>query len=253
VAEADPARRVQTRSGILEFKLVGAGAPAILLFNGAGETLESWDALLPDIAKLGTVLAWNRFGVQGSEDPRREMTGAVVLASLRELLGYAGLVPPYVLVAHSIGGLYANLFARLHPAETAAVLFIEAMAPGGTVPAPGQLGDIARALSKMHRQPEDAFRVNLQAEVASVPALAREIAAAGPFPDMPLTVIRGGTAASRQADAQALAELSCRSRLVVAGQSGHFPQVNEPHLVIGAVADLVTAVHAAGRALTTAS
>lgn len=35
-------------------------------------------------------------------------------AALRELLGYAGLQPPYVLVGHSLGGLYASLFARLH-------------------------------------------------------------------------------------------------------------------------------------------
>ena len=40
-------------------------------------------------------------------------TGTVVLGSLRELLALRGLQPPYVLVAHSLGGLYANLFARL--------------------------------------------------------------------------------------------------------------------------------------------
>ena len=56
-------------------------------------------------------------------------SGAVVIASLRELLRYAGLQPPYVLVGHSIGGLYANLFARLYPAEVAGVLFVEATHP----------------------------------------------------------------------------------------------------------------------------
>src|SRR5688572_10391545 len=109
--------------------LSGDGRPAILLFSGAGMTLQSWQALYPDVERLGTVFGWNRFGMQGSDPPRDRQTGAVVLGSLRELLGYAGVEPPYVLVAHSLGGLFANLFARLHPAETAGVLLVEATHP----------------------------------------------------------------------------------------------------------------------------
>ncbi|HWI80144.1 MAG TPA: hypothetical protein VNS31_13150, partial [Ramlibacter sp.] len=96
-----PARtRLQTRAGALEYVVSGQGPPSIVLLNGAGVTLEGWRGLYPAIEQVGTVFAWNRFGVRGSDAPRLAQSGAVVLASLRELLGYAGLQPPYVLVAH---------------------------------------------------------------------------------------------------------------------------------------------------------
>src|SRR3954462_11619007 len=106
-----PAPRVaQTRNGRVSYILSGHGAGRILLFSGAGMSLQGWEPLYPAIERLGTVFAWNRFGMQGSDEPGERQTGAVVIGSLRELLGYAGVEPPYVLVAHSLGGLYANLF-----------------------------------------------------------------------------------------------------------------------------------------------
>ncbi len=53
-------------------------------------------------------------------------TGDVVVQTLHALLEDLGLCPPYVLVGHSLGGLFANLFARVYPDETAAVV-IEAV------------------------------------------------------------------------------------------------------------------------------
>lgn len=38
-------RRLQTRSGALEYVLSGSGSPTIVLLNGAGVTLEGWRAL----------------------------------------------------------------------------------------------------------------------------------------------------------------------------------------------------------------
>jgi pimeloyl-ACP methyl ester carboxylesterase len=93
-----------------------------VLFNGAGMSLQGWQPLYPEIEKLGRVFGWNRFGMQGSDAPRERQTGARVLGSLRELLGYVAIAPPYVLVAHSLGGLFANLYARLYPEEVAGVL-----------------------------------------------------------------------------------------------------------------------------------
>src|SRR5687767_8892541 len=92
-----PIRALQTRTGRLTCIVSGEGRPTILLFNGAGVSLEGWRALYPAIEQCGTVFGWNRFGLQGSDPPRQRQTGAVVVGSLRELLGHAGLSPPYVL------------------------------------------------------------------------------------------------------------------------------------------------------------
>jgi pimeloyl-ACP methyl ester carboxylesterase len=252
VAELPPGTgRLQTRGGILEYSVSGAGRPVIVLFNGAGISLESWQALHPAVEELGTVFAWNRYGLPGSDEPHRELTGAVVIASLRELLHYAALLPPYVLVGHSLGGLYANLFARMHPDEVGAVLLLEATHPEDPESHEGNEDQIARTLSKMFSQPEDSFRHNLQAELEAVADVAREIASAGPFPDVPLVVVTGVmeppetlvtpyALAVRRANQRELARLSSQGKQIVAEQSGHFPQVSEPQVVVDALRTLLS-------------
>ncbi|MEY8732164.1 alpha/beta fold hydrolase [Peribacillus frigoritolerans] len=38
-----------------------------------------------------------------------------------------GFEPPFLLVGHSLGGLYANLYARLYPNEVAGLVFLESV------------------------------------------------------------------------------------------------------------------------------
>jgi pimeloyl-ACP methyl ester carboxylesterase len=245
-----PRQRLQTRAGTLEYVVSGTGAPAIVLLNGAGMTLEGWRALYPDIERLGTVFAWNRFGVKDSDSPRLAQTGAVVVASLRELLGYAGLAPPYVLVCHSIGGLYANLFARLHPAEVAGVLFIEATHPHDQEMLQEHKSRLGRTLEKVLSLPQRLFRANLYSEIDAVPQTVDEIGAAGPFPPVPISVVTGGAAPprwlmpaaalqARRRHQQELAQLSPQGEQLIAVRSGHFPQLTEPALVLSALQRLI--------------
>ena len=249
-----PARRkLQTRAGALEYVVSGTGPATIVLLNGAGVTLEGWRALYPGIEGIGTVFAWNRFGVKGSDEPRLRQTGAVVLASLRELLSYAGLAPPYVLVAHSIGGLYANLFARLYPKEVAAVLFLEATHPRDQEVLQQHETQLTRALTKLFSMPQWLFKANLHSEIDSVGQIVDEIAAAGPFPPIPVAVITGGAnppkwlmspaaLQARRAHQHDLARLSSLGEQVIATRSGHFPQLREPGLVLDVLRRLVQRV-----------
>jgi len=199
------ARKLQTRSGTLEFIVSGRGRPVIVLFNGAGMTLDGWRALYPRIESLGAVVAWNRFGVEGSAPPQRMQSGAVVVASVRELLRYIGIEPPYVLVGHSMGALYAELFARLHPDEVSGVLMLAPADPDRVATLDEE--SIERSLSKVQQRPAGDFRENLIAEVDAVACLAEEIANAGAFPDVP--------------------------RSTLDGEGGHFPQLAQPELVLG--------------------
>ena len=241
---------LQTRSGRLEYAVSGVGAPAILLFNGAGVGLEGWSALYPAIERLGTVFAWNRFGMPGSDRPPARQTGTVVLASLRELLAYVGLAPPYLLVGHSLGGLYANLFARLHPRETAGVLLLEATHPADHIVLKQHETQLVRALANVLALPRRLFQRNVQAELAWVEETVREVEAAGEFPPVPLRVVTGGLSpkgwldspgavAARRMHQQELARLSPLGEQVVAHRSGHFPQLTEPELVLDVIAGLI--------------
>lgn len=252
-----PIQALQTRAGRLTFCLSGQGEPTILLFNGAGMGLEGWRPLYPEIERLGTVFAWNRFGLQGSDPPGERQTGAVVVASLRELLGYAGITPPYILVAHSLGGLFANLFARLHPAEVAGVLLLEATHPDDEEGLQKHEEHMVRALGKLQDLPQLFFRANVEAELACAQQTVVEIASAGAFPPVPLRVVTGGLtprgtlvspaeAGAKRAHQQELARLSPRGEQVIAHKSGHFPQLTEPEVVLQVLAELVSLALAGG-------
>lgn len=245
-----PTDTIETRKGQLEYALSGDGAATIVLLNGAGMTLEGWSALYPQIEQLGRVFAWNRFGVQGSGDPPAVQDGAAIVASLRELLTRAGLRPPYVLVGHSLGGLHANLFARLHPHEVAAVLFLEATHPRDRDVLEQDEEQLKRGLSKVLAQPPGEFEANLHAEIAGAVETVDEVTAAGPFPPVPVAVITGGidppkallspdAVQARRGRQRALAALSARSEHVIAARSGHFPQRSEPQLVLRVLQQLI--------------
>lgn len=248
-----PIQALQTRAGRLTYIVSGAGAPTLLLFNGAGVSLDAWRPLYPAIEQLGTVFAWNRFGMQGSDAPGARQTGAVVIGSLRELLGYAGVAPPYVLVAHSLGGLYANLFARLHPHEVAGVLLLESTHPDDPEGLKKHEDQMIRSLAKLMELPEPLLRDNVHAELACVEETVQEIASAGEFPRVPLRVITGGltprgdavspaAVGAKRAHQDELARLSPLGEQVIAQQSGHFPQLSEPELILDALSVLVSSL-----------
>ena len=52
---------------------------------------------------------------------QHQSAGAAIVTELHELLKHAGVRPPYVLVGHSLGGLYTSLYAGTYPGEIAAV------------------------------------------------------------------------------------------------------------------------------------
>lgn len=249
-ARLPPIRAVQTRRGRLGTILSGRGPANIVLFSGAGMSLQGWEPLYPRIERLGRVLGWNRFGLQGSDAPRERQTGAAVLATLRELLGYAGLAPPYVLVAHSLGGLFANLFARLYPQEVAGVLLLEATHPDDQAMLKKHEAQMERTLARRLGLPQPLFRTNLHGELACMEETAREIAAAGEFPPVPLRVVTGGltprawmlspaAVGARRANQQALTRLSPLGEQVIAQRSGHFPQLTQPRLVLRVLEELL--------------
>lgn len=245
--QALPAKRV-IRSGHRqrEYLLSGSGQPTIVLLNGSGGPVEGWHKFYPAIERLGTVFAYNRPGIGRSDKPDAPQTGETVVATLRELLGTVGATPPYVLVGHSLGGLYANLFARRFPAEVAGVVFLDAAAPGDEILQEQHETPIQRATKRLFGLFDKVVRKDPNAETAFVHETVRQIAAAGPFPAVPLVVVSAGkhppsllmsadAVALRAANQRALCALSPHGKQIIAANSGHFPQFTEPDVVIEAI------------------
>jgi len=205
----------------LRWVVSGRGRPTIVLINGAGLPLESWHALHPAIERLGRVLAWNRPGLPGSEKPVRRVDGAAVIVQLRTLLARLELPPPYVIVGHSVGALYAQLFARLHPADVAGVVLLAPTPPSAGPRLRARQASIVRSLARLSGVAPAALRRNVRAELAGFDETVRALADAGPWPGVPLRV--------------------------VAPRGTHFPQSTMPTAVLSALREVLAAVNRAAR------
>ncbi|MBV1774597.1 alpha/beta hydrolase [Burkholderiaceae bacterium DAT-1] len=102
----------------------------VVFENGARETLDTWDQVIADIGKDMTTFAYNRPGYGKSPETSDPRDGRTIVDALRLRLQQQGLKPPYLLVGHSMGGLYMQLFARLYPQEVRGVVLVDSLYPG---------------------------------------------------------------------------------------------------------------------------
>lgn len=126
---ADPPRPlgqlVDIGSRRLHLHCMGSGSPAVIMENGQSSFSIDWALVQPEVAKLTRVCTYDRAGYAWSE--RGPATGSVEQTTddLHLLLRTAGVRPPYVLVGHSIGGLYVQGYQRRYPREVAGLVLID--------------------------------------------------------------------------------------------------------------------------------
>jgi pimeloyl-ACP methyl ester carboxylesterase len=227
----------------VEVVQAGRGGPTVVLINGSGGPLAGWMRVFAGIAAHTTTLAYNRPGIGRSARPAADQTAAEMVASLRRLLATLQLAPPYVLVGHSFGGLVAQLFARQHAAEVVGVVLLEATAPADLRALKAHENALQKGLAWLMRRLVPPARWH---ETEHTACSAAELAAAPPFPAVPLRVVTGARAAmawatkpallqARAAHQRGLVALSPLGRQVMAENSGHFPQLSEPDLVVATV------------------
>lgn len=101
--------KMETSKGTLQYHISGNGKPNIVLINGGSGPIEGWMKVLPEISELSTVFSYNRFGVTGSDKPKEPQDGITIVETLQEALSRVGFEPPFLLVGHSLGGLYIFL------------------------------------------------------------------------------------------------------------------------------------------------
>ncbi len=129
MAQATPIDATTTSGGKkLHFRIVEGRKDDIILFeSGGGDDAGVWSGLFTPIEEAtgATLIAYDRPGLGLSEvDPEHHgLTSDIErLESGLEELGYAG---HYTLVAHSLGGFYATLFASRHAEQVRAAVMID--------------------------------------------------------------------------------------------------------------------------------
>lgn len=101
----------------------------VIFENGLSGRMEWWKEVIPEISKEATTFAYNRPGYGNSDPVSTPRDGLHIVEELRKLLRSKDLKPPYILVGHSMGGLYMQLFARRYPDEVSALILVDSTHP----------------------------------------------------------------------------------------------------------------------------
>jgi len=112
----------------LHFHIIkGKGIP-ILFESGGGDDGSAWNSLLPAVADtLGTTLiTYDRAGFGKSELDTNHTGILNEIKGLERGLRKLGYGDEIMLVAHSLGGLYATFYASRHPKAVKAAVLIDA-------------------------------------------------------------------------------------------------------------------------------
>jgi pimeloyl-ACP methyl ester carboxylesterase len=274
-----PGRLVDVGGFRLHINCLGVGSPTVVLDAGLGETSLDWVLVQPELGSTTRVCAYDRAGMGWSDPSPRPRTASNIAEELHTLLVNANVAGPYVLVAHSLSGKYARMFALHHRDEVAGIVLVDARYEYmDAITTPAENRAFIDAVEGQGRQYALArrfgvarlFGANL-AGTSSVPADTRklmallstqgnaiaattgeararaasdsELRAAPGLGALPLVVLVSDQSIATTphwADAQRRqTALSSVGRMTIASGSSHFIQLDQPHLVIASVRDVI--------------
>jgi pimeloyl-ACP methyl ester carboxylesterase len=107
----------------------GTGSPTVIMETLSGGTSSYWGWVQPEVAKGTRVCVYDRAGRGWSEPDPEPQSLARTVRNLHTLLENANITGPYVLVGHSIGGIYVRQFAAEYPDEVVGMALVDASNP----------------------------------------------------------------------------------------------------------------------------
>lgn len=121
-------RYVEIEGSRVFLRCTGEGEPAVVLEAGAGLESTDWAPIQREVARETRVCSYDRPGLGRSEEQADgSFSDEEVAPHLAQVLEEAQVEPPYVLVGHSMGGLYVRLFAQAYPNDVAGLVLVDSV------------------------------------------------------------------------------------------------------------------------------
>ncbi len=267
-APVDDGRMVTIEDGReVYLECAGEGSPTVLLVSGYRNNAQAWiDELDPGIqpvfgavAERTRVCAWDRPGTFLDSDRRSRTdditmprTAQSVVDELEAVLEASGETGPYVVVAHSLGGLISRIFTDAHAEEVVGLVLLDPLNESIT----GLLSDedLATFLTAVDAVPEQladygaieyidlpgAFvRADGMTAAAGVPVVLIERSETLDFGDPEFNARLQAAWAQSQRDTVAQYD---DARLVTAEGAGHYVQWDAADLVIAEILTMLESV-----------
>jgi pimeloyl-ACP methyl ester carboxylesterase len=121
-----PGQFVQVGARRLHYVCTGSGSPLVLFEVSGFSNSTSFSAARSGLARHTRVCSYDRMGIGWSDDGPSEIPVGLLADDLRRLLDTLSPREPVIVVASSIGGVTAEMFARRHPERVAGLVFLDA-------------------------------------------------------------------------------------------------------------------------------
>lgn len=223
----------------VEIATAGAGGAATVVFeSGLGEDWTHWDEVASEVARHTRIFAYSRPGLGASGPVTTARDPKTIVEELRALLASEGYAPPYVLVGHSMGGTYMELFAKSHPDEVVGAVLVDPRHRDFLSTCEAQNVDGCGI-------PESVLATQAPAIIGEYHAFtmaSEQIRAAGTFGAYPVRVLTATnhpwSAAAETLWERMLGSLAAEAvngeQIIVQG-SGHHIQLDRPDVVVNAI------------------
>ena len=116
-------RKVWVKTQDLDIR--AEGQPLLVFESGLGTPMDHWNKIEEGVGELAPFLMYDRPGIGKSEADDQLPTIQNVSDHLLRILDYLNQPPPYILIGHSLGGLYVRGFAVYHPEKLAGLVIID--------------------------------------------------------------------------------------------------------------------------------
>lgn len=232
---------VQISDFKLYAKLVGEnkGRPTIVMDAGYGDTSKAWDSVISDISMLSDVLIYDRAGLGKSESSSNSRTSGEMVRELHDLLNQANIKPPYILVGHSFGGVITRLYATEYQNEVCGLVLVDST--------PEDYRE--RFLPTMPQEFQQAYNKQFvyEGNYEEFMESLKQLKKSKRMLNVPLIVLSAGKKAHYSEESQGLwnemqkeiLEISSNGEFVIAENSAHYIQNDEPEVVVSAIKRLI--------------
>lgn len=227
----------------MEYEMAGSGKHTILLEAGGSAGLADWDPVFLPLAEHARVVRYSRLGNGNSSPIQKNYSSEEYAQEALQLLDSLAIKAPVVYVAHSYGAYIARTFAARYPQRVSALMLIE--------PASEHDVDIMRQIDLAKAEKEIAS-IKLDDLAGGMSNQYLDFWAKRPLPDypdiadIPVTVI---ASVKRYNNPPVLfftdrarvmwgelhtqwAQAFPQGKAVLTDKSHHFPQRDEPAMVI---------------------
>ncbi|PFM75247.1 alpha/beta hydrolase [Bacillus sp. AFS077874] len=219
------------------------GNPTIIFESGYGCPLTYWNSIREEVSNLTNVFMYNRSGIMNSTKDERHRHSQQNIENLRILLRKANIMPPYVFVGHSFGGINVRLYASSYPEEVVGVILLD----------PSHEDQHKKMVHLFKKEvQEDYYKGFEDKKSLSDFEESFEQVRCSEFPNnIPLTVLTGGKQPHHSPESmsvwmefqQNIAKLSKNSKHLILEDCGHAVHIDQPEIVTREIQNMLEKIN----------